>query len=599
MGFIEDIHRSVGDDVPINGVNCICRGFLTTIYNDVGVLKMWDTIKAEKDQKFHLFVTMVTLDMMQPTKVLKPKLHSKPNAKPYKKPSIVSKSKLVSTQIPSTPTKPKFILNFEVRRSPRFSSQLSPINLASPVIQLSPCEDEDAYEGIQVDEGIQQTAEDVVNDFAELFETGEAFVDAVEEASAQEENNGEVQNDDSEDEEDGKYFEKLQTGGPCVDMRCGYATNLEEGADDVIDSLGLGTSNLYQGEPIPSVEDEDIKEDNKLKLEPGMQWKSMPECRSYLKSLAIQDIFSFKQKQNDTKRYIIYCIGEDHADKEIVKPCTWKVACSITRDHHTVKLRKFVGTYTCEANGKNHVKQAKAPWVAQVLEDFLRDHPNMKHLDVHKEVWRRFGVELSYYTTWKAKVKMFEKINGNYEASYLIVSELKKQIEIKNVEIGDEVLPPPLERKSGRPRKQRIRDAYEERPSKKRVCKLCHVPGHNKRTCPMREQGGTKGMSKENVQLNSQENVHYQETHQENVQYQETHQENVQVNSQTNVHSQENVQVNSQTNVQVEHVPRAGRGGRAGRRGRGTGRGMAYWFGEDTPASSSQATPPPPLNETQ
>ncbi|KAF9612607.1 hypothetical protein IFM89_002203, partial [Coptis chinensis] len=360
------------------------------------------------------------------------------------------------------------------------------------------------------------------------------------------------------------------------------------------------------GEPIPSVEDEDIKEDNKLKLEPGMQWKSMPGCRSYLKSLAIQDIFSFKQKQNNTKRYRIYCIGEDHVDKEMVKPCTWKVACSITRDHHTVKLRKFVGTHTCEADGKNHVKQAKAPWVAQVLEDFLRDHPNMKPLDVHKEVWRRFRVELSYYTAWKAKVKMFEKINGNYEASYLVVSELKKQIDIKNVgslvkwyrhgetgefvrfllaykasldgfvngcrpiigldgsflkgkyggcclsamaldaqnglfpigialdtctktlrycspfynvqsfkatyagfiyhfdneedwdkvEIGDEVLPPPLERKSRRPRKQRIRDANEERPSKKRVCKLCHVPGHNKRTCPMREQGGTKGMPK-------------------------------------------------------------------------------------------------------
>ncbi|KAF9616167.1 hypothetical protein IFM89_028633 [Coptis chinensis] len=539
MGLIEDIHRSVGDDVPINGVNCICGGFLTTIYNDVGVLKMWDTIKAERDQKFHLFVTMVTPDMMQPSS------------------------------------------------------------------------NEDVCEGIQFDEGIQQTAEDVVNDFLELFEIREAFVDADRRSVPKKKTMGKSENDDSENEEGGRYFEKFQTGGPCVDMRCGYvsnqsteydhdddftpqdvekdevvcnlvneATNLEEGADDVIDSLGLGTSNLYQGESIPSVEDEDIKEDNKLKLEPGMQWKLMPECRSYLKSLAIQDIFSFKKKQNDTK---------------------------------DLNLLKFVGTHTCEADGKNHVKQAKAPWVAQVLEDFLRDHPNMKPLDVHKEVWRRFGVELSYYTTWKAKVKMFEKINGNYEASYLVVSELKKQIDIKNVEIGDEVLPPPLERKiRERPRKQRIRDADEERPSKKRVCKLCHVPGHNKRTCPMREQAGTKGMSKAKKrqrrgegecedEANMQQQTHEQENmqlnSQENVYYQETHQENVQVNSQTNVHSQEN--------VQVEHIPRAGRGGRtgrrgrAGRRGRGTGRGMAYWFGEDTPASSSQATPPPPLNETQ
>ncbi|KAF9624169.1 hypothetical protein IFM89_008107 [Coptis chinensis] len=228
MGLIEDIHKYVGDDVPINGVNCICKGFLTTIYNDVGVLKMWDTIKAERDQKFHLFVTMVTPDMMQPTEVPKPKLYSKPNAKQYKNPSIVfvSKSKLVSTQSPSTPTKHP-IINFEVRRSPRFSSpviQLSPINQAfppptksksklvstqspstptkhpilnfevrrsprfsSPINQASPNEPiipislitENTNQGEDGYEEIKQTAEDIVNEFAELFETGKAFVDAI------------------------------------------------------------------------------------------------------------------------------------------------------------------------------------------------------------------------------------------------------------------------------------------------------------------------------------------------------------------------------------------------------------------------------------
>ncbi|KAF9622672.1 hypothetical protein IFM89_032593 [Coptis chinensis] len=210
MGLIEDIHISVGDDVPINGVNCICRGLLTTIYNGVGVLKMWDTIKAERDQKFHLFVTMATLYMMQSTDVPKPKFQ-------------------------------------------------------------------------------------------------------IEEESAQKENNGEVQNDDSGDEDGGRYFEKFQTGGPCVDMRYGYF------------------SPFYN-------------------------------------------------------------------------------------------VQSFKATYV----------------------GFIYPFDN-------EEDWDK-------------------------------------------VEIGDEVLPPPLEIKSGRPRKQIIRDADKERPSKKRVCKLCHVAGYNKRTCQMREQGGTKGI---------------------------------------------------------------------------------------------------------
>ncbi|KAF9625246.1 hypothetical protein IFM89_020832, partial [Coptis chinensis] len=104
------------------------------------------------------------------------------------------------------------------------------------------------------------------------------------------------------------------------------------------------------------------------------------------------------------------------------------------------------------------------------------------------------------------------------------------------VEIGDEVLPPPLERKSGRPRKQRIRDADEERPSKKRVCKLCHVPGHNKRTCPIREQGGTKGMSKAKKTQSRGEGECEDEANMQ----QQTHEQ---------VNSQGNEQVNSQANV--------------------------------------------------
>ncbi|KAF9592562.1 hypothetical protein IFM89_015775 [Coptis chinensis] len=712
MGLIEDIHKSVGDDVPINGVNCICRGFLTTIYNNVGVMKMSDTIKAERDQKFHLFVTMVTPDMMQPTEVPKPKLHSKPNAKQYKKPSIVcvsksksprtptkhpilnfdirrsprfsspsviqpspinqaslppteSKSKLVSTQSPSTPTKhsilnfevrrsPRFsspinqasppptesksklvstqspstptkhsILNFEVRRSPRFSSpinQTSPINQASPnePIPISPTTDntnqgEDGYEEIK------KTTEDVVNEFAELFETGEAFVDVIQSDVSEDV----VQNDESEDEgAPGRYFQKFEAGGPCVDMRARYesthlsdnededytpkeddehaddlvneAIDLEEEADDVINSLGNCTNNLYQ-EQYHSVEDEDVKQELVLKLEPGMQWKSMEECRKFLKTLAIQNLFSFRQKQNDKKRYRIYCIGEDHSDQEMVKGCTWKVACSLTTDNHTVKLRKYVGTHTCKADGKNHVVQAKALWVAIVLEDFLRDHPNMKHVDVHKEVFRRYGVELSYYTSWKSKGSVvncykhaetdefvgfllaYKASLDGYCSSFYNVQSFKatyagyiypfdNEEEWDKVKVGNEVLPPPFERKSGRPRKLRIRDADEDKPSNNRCCKICNVPGHNKRTCERRQQGGTKSLSKAQKR-------------------------------------QKRGEGQEQNEPNVDHIPKARRGSRGMRGGRGSrgrgGRGMAYWFGEDTPPRSSQATPPPPASSTQ
>ncbi|KAF9602048.1 hypothetical protein IFM89_024805 [Coptis chinensis] len=589
--------------------------------------------------------------------------------------------------------------------SPRFSS---PINQASPnePIPISPTT-ENTNQGEDGYKEIKQTAEDVVNEFAELFETGETFVDTIQSDVSEDV----VQNYESEDEDAPGRYESTHSfdnededytpkeDDEHADDLVNEATDLEEEADGVINSLGNFTNNLYQ-EQYHSVEDEDVKQELVLKLETGMQWKSMEECRKFLKTLAIQNLFSFRQKQNDKKRYIIYCIGEDHSDQEMVKGCTLKVACSLTTDNHTVKLKKYVGTHTCEADGNNHVVQAKAPWVATVLEDFLRDHPNMKPVDVHNEVFKRYGVELSYYTSWKSKVIMFEKINGNYESSYAAVSELKNQILKRNqgsvvnwycfrhmyknfkvdfkgellrdlswrapeafkechhdiymekieavdeeakewlereakstwarshfdlttkydvitnnfsesfnswilnirdkplvqfidqynldvmkliherriisqelvhgivvhstmsspfkatyvgyiypfdneeewdkVKVGNEVLPPPFERKSRRPRKIRIRDADEDKPSNNR----CY-------------------------------------------------------------------EVNVQSQPNVDHIPRARRRGRGRRGGRGSrgrggrgsrgrgGRGMTYWFGEDTPPRSSQATPPPRASSTQ
>ncbi|KAF9610154.1 hypothetical protein IFM89_020286 [Coptis chinensis] len=132
------------------------------------------------------------------------------------------------------------------------------ISLEQVCVGSSVWKGEDGYEEIK------QTIEDVVNEFAELFEIGEAFVDAIQSNVSEDV----VQNDGSEDEDAPR---------------------------------------------------------------------------------------SFKQKQNDKKRYIIYCIGKDHSDQEMVKGCPRKVACSLTTDHHTVNLRKYVGTHTCEADGKNRV----------------------------------------------------------------------------------------------------------------------------------------------------------------------------------------------------------------------------------------------------
>ncbi|KAF9602425.1 hypothetical protein IFM89_027554 [Coptis chinensis] len=87
-------------------------------------------------------------------------------------------------------------------------------------------------------------------------------------------------------------------------------------------------------------------------------------------------------------------------------------------DEHTFKLRNYVETHSCEADGKNKNAQATCGWVADKLEGFLRSHPQMKPKDLILEVLDKFGVGISYYTAWKAKVRVLERIN-EFNGDYL------------------------------------------------------------------------------------------------------------------------------------------------------------------------------------
>ncbi|KAF9595309.1 hypothetical protein IFM89_038461 [Coptis chinensis] len=63
-----------------------------------------------------------------------------------------------------------------------------------------------------------------------------------------------------------------------------------------------------------------------------------------------------------------------------------------------------------DKNNKN--VQAKAPWVANELEDFARAHPTFAPVDLHNEIYNEYGVLISYWTTWRTRVLLLERINA-------------------------------------------------------------------------------------------------------------------------------------------------------------------------------------------
>ncbi|KAF9600313.1 hypothetical protein IFM89_006626 [Coptis chinensis] len=172
--------------------------------------------------------------------------------------------------------------------------------------------------------------------------------------------------------------------------------------DDDINAFVKLPKNLYADEEQERIEGNGTTE-VRLQLLPKMEWRTFKECREFMKNLAIYQKFSYVQVRNNKTRIHLKC-----KDPE----CGWRVYCTVMSDKHTFKLRNYVETHNCEADGKNKNAQATCGWVADKLEGFLRSHPQMKPKDLILEVLDQFGVGISYYTAWKAKVRVLERINA-------------------------------------------------------------------------------------------------------------------------------------------------------------------------------------------
>ncbi|KAF9622968.1 hypothetical protein IFM89_035683 [Coptis chinensis] len=149
-----------------------------------------------------------------------------------------------------------------------------------------------------------------------------------------------------------------------------------------------------------------------------------------------------------------------------------------------MRLNTFVDHHICEADPELKNRMADARWVATKIEDQMKVHlKTMSPAFIMKEVRRIYHVSISYYTTWTARDKCLQAIYGDYGASYNLVPIFCDE------DPNEIVRPPPFERAIGRPRKQRIKEEYEEdigrgkNKRRKMTCTRCKKQGHNSRTC--------------------------------------------------------------------------------------------------------------------
>ncbi|KAF9599962.1 hypothetical protein IFM89_001997 [Coptis chinensis] len=495
------------------------RGVERCDYEDM--LKMWDLIKPERDKRYHLFVTTSSFeDSLQPSqaqpsvnKPLKPptsnkqpKILSTPKATNQSNHEVRKSPRLnLNSTVPTTPkTKKQRVVVSEVRKSPRLNHvpSTTPTTPKAPnqtIAQLrksprrhptptTPMKAKKLYFEAEGMVEPQLTAEDVLKDWTTVIDSSVTFEDLVD---------NEVEDCDGGVNEDDEVDMFIQVGdeyGPSIKLSTAYVSEASSDEEDV-DFVPNPIDRDSEGEEPDLVDEQpDLDEDNndedddisafvklpknlyadeeheriegngttevKLQLLPKMEWRTFKECREFMKNLAIYQKFSYVQVRNNKARIHLKCKDPEYG---------WSVYCTVMSDKHTFKLRNYVETHSCEADGKNKNAQATCGWVADKLEGFLRSHPQMTPIYLILEVLDKFGVDISYYTAWQAKVRVLERING-------------------------------------RPKKQRIRGDDEEKATSKRKCKKCLEPGHNKRTCPLGKDQPSK-KSRKTDEANEPEDI--------------------------------------------------------------------------------------------
>ena len=112
--------------------------------------------------------------------------------------------------------------------------------------------------------------------------------------------------------------------------------------------------------------------------------------------------------------------------------CKWKVYVRRLPREHTSRLRSYEAEHTCRSDEKGKNCLAKAGWVANQIEQQIRDHKEFKPKDVQTEIWSKYGVKVSYHIAYYARIICYERIYGNFKAGYTMCPEACRQLLQKN-----------------------------------------------------------------------------------------------------------------------------------------------------------------------
>lgn len=185
------------------------------------------------------------------------------------------------------------------------------------------------------------------------------------------------------------------------------------------DELTMHHSQLVVGTPSHVLQARTIPPSPTFELAVGQEFPDVRSCRRALRDTAIALHFEMQTIKSDKTRFTAKCATEG---------CPWRIHAAKLPGVPTFTIRTIHENHTC--GGISHLghQQASVQWVANSVEQRLRENPNYKPKEILEEIHRVHGITLSYKQAWRGKERIMAAMRGSFEEGYRLLPQYCEQV---------------------------------------------------------------------------------------------------------------------------------------------------------------------------
>ncbi|XP_020249779.1 uncharacterized protein LOC109827226, partial [Asparagus officinalis] len=150
----------------------------------------------------------------------------------------------------------------------------------------------------------------------------------------------------------------------------------------------------------------------------GQRFESAKELRLALLYYSMAKKFEYLFAKNEPKRIRVFCRFKE------AQNCPWMLFASPTQNEIRLEIKTFMENHTC-GNFGNNAGQSRASrqFIATQVLPTLKVRPDLRPIDVQKELLTSYGLRVDYSKIWWGKERAQEQLYGD---AHEYVEEVKK-----------------------------------------------------------------------------------------------------------------------------------------------------------------------------